>query len=177
MIYDVPGDIPDDIAQHLKTDVERLMYKQAMRAIHLCLDNDIHDGDWSHPKNLLKDLQGIAESDITHRAMKTVNNMRIISEALFEAYMNLGDMKYLDTGEILRDMDQIVSDLDMHENWQAELKEMRRNRLQKIKDDPDTVEVKGSHGEVYFVNKEENCCTCLGFKYRGNCKHLKKRIL
>lgn len=34
------------------------------------------------------------------------------------------------------------------------------------------VEVKGSKGNSYFVNKEERTCTCPGFTFRGNCRHL-----
>lgn len=34
------------------------------------------------------------------------------------------------------------------------------------------VEVQGSKGASYFVNKEEGRCTCPGFQFRGTCKHL-----
>ena len=34
------------------------------------------------------------------------------------------------------------------------------------------VEVKGSKGNSYWVNVEEKTCTCPGFTFRGNCKHV-----
>ena len=44
---------------------------------------------------------------------------------------------------------------------------------------PDTdleiIEVKGSKpGVVYYVNKKEGTCTCPGYTYRGECKHVKE---
>jgi hypothetical protein len=43
--------------------------------------------------------------------------------------------------------------------------------------DPDVVEVKGSKpGAVYLVNLKENTCTCPGYTYRGQCKHVKETV-
>ena len=38
------------------------------------------------------------------------------------------------------------------------------------------VEVKGSKGNSYFVNTEEKSCTCPGFTFRGNCKHVAELV-
>lgn len=43
------------------------------------------------------------------------------------------------------------------------------------KSDPDVVEVQGSKpGSVYLVNTKENTCTCPGYTFRGQCKHVKE---
>ena len=39
---------------------------------------------------------------------------------------------------------------------------------------PLVLEVKGSKGNSYWVNPEENTCTCPGFTFRGACKHIKE---
>jgi hypothetical protein len=40
--------------------------------------------------------------------------------------------------------------------------------------DPVVLEVPGSKGNIYFVNTEDNTCTCPGFTFRGSCKHTKE---
>jgi hypothetical protein len=36
------------------------------------------------------------------------------------------------------------------------------------------IEIQGSKGQVYYVDREENSCTCPGYTFRGDCKHLKE---
>jgi hypothetical protein len=43
----------------------------------------------------------------------------------------------------------------------------------KIKENPALIKVQGSRGEVYLVDPVEKTCSCLGFQYRGQCKHTK----
>lgn len=43
-----------------------------------------------------------------------------------------------------------------------------------IKNDPDTViKVKGSKGDTYFIDRMAKTCSCPGFAFRNNCKHIK----
>jgi len=56
--------------------------------------------------------------------------------------------------------------------------DMRRRKFDQIGTvpelhDDDIVEVSGSNGKVYLVNKNNNSCTCTGYKFHGRCKHLK----
>ena len=45
----------------------------------------------------------------------------------------------------------------------------------KVKISASTVtQVTGSKGEIYEVDTETNTCTCPGFTFRGNCKHIEK---
>lgn len=36
------------------------------------------------------------------------------------------------------------------------------------------IKVQGSKGETYSVNTEEHTCSCPGFTYRGDCKHVRE---
>lgn len=41
-----------------------------------------------------------------------------------------------------------------------------------IKARAETIEVKGSKGNSYYIDPEAKTCTCPGFTYRGSCKHI-----
>ena len=45
--------------------------------------------------------------------------------------------------------------------------------LERLKEE-DTIEVKGSKGNVYTVRRSNDAykCSCTGFKYHGRCKHI-----
>jgi len=39
---------------------------------------------------------------------------------------------------------------------------------------PAVMRVEGSKGQTYFVNTESGSCSCVGFSFRGACKHIKQ---
>ena len=40
------------------------------------------------------------------------------------------------------------------------------------REEPMVLEVQGSKGNSYWVNVQDKTCTCPGFTFRGNCKHV-----
>ena len=49
-------------------------------------------------------------------------------------------------------------------------------RVFKVKVESNVVEVKGSKGNSYFIDKVAQTCTCPGFTYRGACKHISELV-
>lgn len=42
--------------------------------------------------------------------------------------------------------------------------------------DSTLIEVKGSKGQIYYVDPEKRTCTCTGFSFRGKCKHIAEAL-
>ena len=38
------------------------------------------------------------------------------------------------------------------------------------------IEVQGSKGQVYYIDTDDHSCTCPGYTFRGECKHIKELI-
>lgn len=38
------------------------------------------------------------------------------------------------------------------------------------------IEVQGSKGQVYYINTDDHSCTCPGYTFRGECRHIKELI-
>ena len=54
-----------------------------------------------------------------------------------------------------------------------------RRKFIKIGERPEELEshivkVTGSKGNIYHIDTEKGTCTCPGFTFRGNCKHVKE---
>lgn len=54
-----------------------------------------------------------------------------------------------------------------------------RRKFKKIGERPEEIpshiiELTGSKGNKYFLDTEKGTCTCPGYTFRGNCKHVKE---
>lgn len=51
-----------------------------------------------------------------------------------------------------------------------------KNNPFKVKVESNLIQVKGSKGDIYTVDPDLKTCTCVGFQFRGKCKHLEQAL-
>ena len=49
---------------------------------------------------------------------------------------------------------------------------VKPNPFKQLKKESNVITVQGSKGQTYFVDRDQATCTCQGFTFRGQCKHL-----
>jgi hypothetical protein len=50
------------------------------------------------------------------------------------------------------------------------------NPFKEVKEKNTIIKVSGSKGNTYSIDTDAKTCTCPGFMYRGNCKHITEFI-
>lgn len=145
------------------------MFHTAKRAVQMCIDKRyFHNGSFENPKDMMKELleyekKGFKKRTVFERCDEILWNVCMIDDYVYANNM-MGSMI-----DILDDINEL---LDQHDMEKEELQE----KIDDIANDPDTFEVSGSkRGTKYLVNLEQGICTCPGFKFRGECKHLHMR--
>jgi len=124
---------------------------------------------FEHPKDLMKQLEEYSKKDLNDPEI-----FDACDEILWNACAHL-DFKFVgsELGHMLNMSSAIEESLYAEESYHEEKEKRKEQALKDIQKDPDTFEVKGSKkGTTYSVNLEKRLCTCPGFKFRNDCKHV-----
>jgi hypothetical protein len=166
IILDKPEQIPEHVAKHLRSDMERFAYKMAKRAVQICLNNSAWDTKYMHPQDLQKDLNDL-DMNASSESIRKGRIYDYLEEIYWNACINLSDC-------MVDDMDGYL-DLLLISRYRAGYEEVKKERLEKFKTKQGTYQIKGSKGDTYWVNTEDQICTCPGFIHHRHCKHLKRK--
>jgi hypothetical protein len=150
-------------------DAPRITYDLACRAVSVCLLDTYHSTSFENPKDMMKELKEYKDKDLSDPQI-----FSNVDEILWNACAHL-DMKFCgnDIGHMLNQSDLIEDIIVGEEEAHKRILKLKEEGLKNIHKDPDTFTVEGSKkGTTYLVNLEKGLCTCLGFKYRSNCKHI-----
>lgn len=163
IIDDKAEQIPEHIAQHLRSDMERFAYKMAKQAVQKCLDNRVWDTQCRHPENLVRDLSNL-DMNASSESIRKGRLYDYLQEIHWHAAIN----------NILNanDLENRLKIFSM-QRYNGGYKEVKKERLEKIKTREGTYEIKGSKGDTYLINEEDQICTCPGFRRHFHCKHLR----
>lgn len=171
MIFDKPAEIPE-YAQHLQSDAERFLFKQAKRGVQSCIDTKAYNTDFEDPKDLMYQLKHLNKNCDIPRAVKRKGNLEVLDEILWNACMH-HDWRHCggSPGQMMSAMEEIDQCLQDHKECFVE----RAQEIEEIVKDPNTKQIRGSKRNKYFINAEKRYCSCPAFQYgSSDCKHLLK---
>lgn len=168
IIKDVPEEIPEFAAKHLRTDMERYMYKRTRWMVKQCIDHEAWNRKYIKPSDLQIKLQNLDMGEIS----ESIRKMRIIDyleEIYWTASMHLCD--------ILEGEPELFGymGLLLHSRSRPGFKQVMEERFEKLKDHPNTIIIKSmtDKKKKYYLNVELQMCTCPSYDRQGGpCKHL-----
>ncbi len=170
IINDVPEEIPESISRHLRSDIERYLYKRARKYVNLCLEHRVWNEEYDKPEILQLRLQDLDMGDVTG-SMRSARIIDYLEEIYWTASMHLCD--------VLSGESELYGymGLLLHSRYRGGNKYVLAEKFEKFKQLPTTTQIKGSKGDLYWLNLEQKFCSCPAFKYReGLCKHLQKHL-
>jgi hypothetical protein len=150
-------------------DAPRITYDLACRAVTICLRFTYASTSFQDPKDMMKELKGYKDKDLSDPHI-----FANVDEILWNACAHL-DMKFCgnDITNMLNQSELIEECIEAEEKSHESFLKQKEKSIKNMYEDPDTFEVKGSKkGTTYLVNLEKRLCTCPGFKYQNDCKHV-----
>jgi hypothetical protein len=166
IMKDVPEEIPESAAKHLRSDMERYMYKRARMLVNICIDRRVWDQKYNNPTDLQIRLQNLDMGDVPE-SMRKARIMDYLEEIYWQASMNLCEV-LVGEAELFGYMGLLL-----RSRHRAGSEQIIKERFEKLKDHPTTTTVKGSKDMKYFMNVDLQMCSCPSYKYHGGpCKHL-----
>jgi hypothetical protein len=169
IIHDVPENIPDFAVPHLRSDMERYMYKRARKMVDLCIQHRVWNREYDKPEILHLRLQDLDMGNVS-ASIRAARMIDYLEDIYWTASMHLCD--------VMDGKDELFGymGLLLHSRYRGGNKEVLEEKFEKFKELPSTISVKGSSGNRYWLNVEQQFCSCPAFKhYTGPCKHLKKQ--
>ena len=105
-------------------------------------------------------MEAVKETTVWKGAVRQPNHIYLLNGSRAVAYIKFGK------GEPEYFKNPLTIDKRGRTFVKADLK------LFKAQPKSNLIEVKGSKGNSYWVDPDAGTCTCPGFVFRGNCKHI-----
>jgi hypothetical protein len=150
-------------------DAPTILYNLTVRAVKMRLLSTGLNNLSPAEKRMKQRIENLADKDWSDPVV-----FDALDDILWDSFVrNDSTTPFHYLGEMLIVSEEIDKFLSQEEEAYARKEKRQEKNLLDIEKDPDTFEVKGSKkGTSYFVNLELEVCTCPGFKFRSNCKHI-----